>query len=53
MTPDERRKIAAGSNAKREHLDRRLGEIERELRRIVGLMVKSDGDVRALGTGTG
>ncbi len=38
---EERKRLAAGSDAARSRIDRRLGEIEREMKRTIDLMVTS------------
>lgn len=46
---DERKRLAAKSNAKRAHLELRLGEINREIDRLVDAIAKGHGDPAVLG----
>jgi len=46
---DERKRLAAKSNAKRAHLELRLGEISREIDRLVDAIAKGHGDPAVLG----
>ena len=46
---EERKRLAAKSNAKRAHLELRLGEINREIDRLVDAIAKGHGDPAILG----
>ena len=46
---EERRKLATKANARQSAIKRRLAENDREHKRIIALMIKSDGDVTELG----
>ena len=46
---EERKRLAAQSNAKRVHLELRLGEINREIDRLVDAIAKGHGDPAILG----
>jgi hypothetical protein len=47
---EERKRLAAKSNAKRAHLELRLGEINREIDRLVDTIAKGHGDPAILGS---
>ena len=46
---EERKRLSAKSNAKRAHLELRLGEINREIDRLVDAIAKGHGDPAMLG----
>ena len=46
---EERKRLAAKSNAKRAHLELRIGEINREVDRLVDAIAKGHGDPAVLG----
>ena len=46
---EERKRLAAQADAKRARLDRRLGELNREIGRLVDAIAKGQGDPAVLG----
>src|SRR5450755_1306131 len=46
---DERKRLSARANAKRAHLEMRLGELNREIDRLVDAIAKGQGDPAVLG----
>jgi hypothetical protein len=46
---EERKRLAAQADAKRARLDRRLGELNREIARLVDAIAKGHGDPSVLG----
>src|SRR5258708_30998647 len=50
---DERKRLSAKANAKRAHLELRLGELKREIDRLVDAIAKGHGDPAVLGPRSG
>jgi hypothetical protein len=46
---DERKRLAATSHAKRHHLEQQLGQLNREIERLVDAIAKGHGDASVLG----
>ena len=46
---DERKRLAASSNAKRQRLEQQLGQLNREIERLVDAIAKGHGDPSVLG----